>query len=77
VKIIFDGAASKTLKRMPGDQAHRLLAAIEQLPAGDLKKLQGRTDHRLRVGDWRVIFEMTSRAIRIKAIGSRGDIYKR
>ena len=38
--------------------------------------MQGRSDYRLRVGDYRVIFEETETAITVTAIGRRGDIYE-
>ena len=41
----------------------RIFAEIQQLASwpscpGDIKRLQGRDDYRLRVGDYRVIFEI-------------------
>jgi mRNA interferase RelE/StbE len=53
------------------------MAAIEKLPKGDVKRLQGRPEYRLRIGDWRVIFEMDATTITITLIASRGDVYKR
>lgn len=77
MKIILDASVRKTLKRLPKDQALRLLTAIEKLPAGDVKRLQGRDDYRLRVGDWGVIFEMEAETIMVTVVASRGDVYKR
>ena len=44
----------------------------------NLKKLQNRPGYRLRVGDWRVIYEIREERLIILVldIGSRGEIYK-
>lgn len=36
----------------------------------------GEGARRIRSGDWRIIFRVTEDAIRILAIGPRGDVYK-
>ncbi len=46
------------------------------LPYGDIKKLQGRGGYRLRVGDFRIIFDSDGNVILIIRIDSRGQIYK-
>ncbi|MDH2403463.1 type II toxin-antitoxin system RelE/ParE family toxin [Bradyrhizobium sp. SSUT18] len=43
--------------------------------ANNVKKLKGRSDYRLRVGDFRVIFSETKRTITIHDVGPRGGIY--
>ncbi len=56
----------------------RLKEAIEKIPSGDIKKLQGYdNDYRLRVGDLRVLFEIADDAITIKDIAPRGQVYKK
>jgi mRNA interferase RelE/StbE len=43
---------------------------------GDVKKLVGRHDEwRLRVGDWRVIFELEGDSVRVVAVLLRRDAY--
>jgi mRNA-degrading endonuclease RelE of RelBE toxin-antitoxin system len=37
----------------------RIVAALERLPAGDIKRLQGVPYERLRVGDYRVILSLS------------------
>jgi mRNA interferase RelE/StbE len=52
-------AAAKDLQRISRPDRERILAAIEGLPAGDVKRLTGRPgEYRLRVGMWRVLFEL-------------------
>jgi mRNA interferase RelE/StbE len=43
--------------------------------ANNIKKLKGRPDYRLRVGDFRVIFTETETTITIHSVGPRGEIY--
>lgn len=53
--------------------------AIEGLPAGDVKRLEGRrNEYRLRVGGWRILFERHDepRLIRVTDVRPRGDAYK-
>jgi mRNA interferase RelE/StbE len=44
--------------------------------ANNVKKLQGRDGYRLRVGDWRVIFDRDGVVLDILEIGPRGSIYE-
>lgn len=56
----------------------RLREAIEKIPFGDIKKLQGIKDgYRLRVGDLRVLFTIEGDMIYIDNIIPRGQAYKR
>jgi mRNA interferase RelE/StbE len=52
------------------------MKAIRRLPSGDVKKLQGETGYRLRVGDYRVIFDRDGNVLMIIKIDSRGQVYK-
>jgi len=42
---------------------------------GDVKRLKGRDESRLRVGDWRVIFYEDQGTIVVAAVGHRREIY--
>ena len=76
-KIIYSKKAEKFLKRQDKITQKRLVTAISQLPlAGDIKRLQGTNGYRLRVGDFRVLFDVNGVIIDIIEIGSRGQIYK-
>jgi len=55
----------------------RMRQGINKLPAGDVKKLKGYVDtFRLRIGDYRIIFDMVPGEIRINDILLRGEAYK-
>ncbi len=50
--------AEKFIKKQDTDTQKRLLRAIVELPEEDIKKLKGIDElYRLRVGDFRIIFE--------------------
>jgi mRNA interferase RelE/StbE len=54
-------------------------AAIQRLPDGDVRRLEGTSlQWRLRVGDWRVIFTMapSERTILVLLVRPRGAAYK-
>jgi mRNA interferase RelE/StbE len=71
--------ATKAIRRVPADLRDRLVAAIEALPDGEVKKLQGSDEYRARVGEWRIRFAVDrgQRVITILAVTPRGQAYKR
>ncbi|CAN5786956.1 type II toxin-antitoxin system RelE/ParE family toxin [soil metagenome] len=82
-RITVGPTAEKSLrKRIAPQHAERLRQAISQLsvdpyPHNSLK-FQGRVGHRLRVGDYRVIYEVDEdrRLISILQAGHRKDVYR-
>lgn len=80
-QIIFTRTARKSLARLPANVARLIQSKIEQYAvdpkslAQNVVKLQGRDGFRLRVGDWRVIFDEDGRVLHILEIGPRGGIY--
>jgi mRNA interferase RelE/StbE len=76
-QISYSKKAVKFLKRQDVPSQKRLIAAISRLPLeGDIKKLQGIDGYRLRVGNFRVLFNVNGIIIDIIDIGNRGQIYK-
>lgn len=78
--IQYDKSCFKYLKRTDKNTQLRILKAINDLPNGDVKKLQGNNeDYRLRVGDYRIIFTKDDERLLIYVIeiAPRGDIYKK
>ena len=55
-----------------------LLGANPDDPFLDIKKLKGEPYFRLRVGQWRIIFDKDDqiKIVSIEKIKSRGDVYK-
>ena len=79
-KIEFQKAARKFLEKQDKKQRLRLYKAIYKLPYGnDIKHLIGTNFYRLRVGDYRVLYEINNGIclITIINIDNRGQIYKK
>lgn len=74
--IQYSKQAIKFLKKQDKPTRKRIVTAINLLPAGDVKLLQGRNGYRLRVGDYRVIFDIHGNILYIEKIGNRGQVYK-
>ena len=77
-EILIDKPARKFIEKQPKPQKLRLYAAIMRLPEGDVKPLKGTDKKRLRVGDYRIIYEQYEEIYRIIVISAdnRGDVYK-
>jgi len=78
--IKYEKGCLKYLKKLDKKTQLRILKAINQLPLGDVKKLQGNTeDYRLRVGKYRIIFSKDEKnlIVNIIEIASRGEVYNR
>lgn len=55
---------------------HKLFLLEDDL-TGDVKKLKGsRSEYRLRVRDYRVLFDLEGRTVTVYAVGRRKDIYR-
>jgi mRNA interferase RelE/StbE len=67
------------LERLDGSTKARIRAALSKLgnepPQGDIKKLKGRADYRLRVGSYRVIYRIEPETIIVSKIAPRGQAY--
>lgn len=74
------GGARRQTPRSPVPPA--IYDALDKLtsaqPSGDVIKLTGREEWRLRVGDWRVLFQRDSedRVIRVLRVLPRGRAYR-
>jgi mRNA interferase RelE/StbE len=82
MEIRYTKTALKALARMPTVAARLIRGKIEQYAeapaslANNVKKLKGRDGYRLRVGDWRVIFDQDGVVLDVLQIGPRGSIYE-
>ena len=75
----YSRQAAKTLRKIPDPYRKRIKAAIDNLPNGkDIKKLTGQTGYRMRIGDWRIIYDIhhDRLVIEVIKIGPRGEVYK-
>jgi mRNA interferase RelE/StbE len=79
-EIEFKPRAIKDLEGLPRSAQRRILAKIEGLRddlAGDVKRLTNFTpEYRLRVGDYRVLFEVAGNRVVIYRLVHRRDAYQ-
>jgi mRNA interferase RelE/StbE len=81
-RVFVERSAQKDLFKIPQQYQNRIIRAIQSLaknprPSGS-KKLSGRDAWRLRVGNYRVIYEVDDDrlSILVVVIGHRKDIYR-
>lgn len=81
--IAYSRAALRVLDRMPANVAARIRAKIEQYAAdpeslaNNVKALQNaEAGFRLRVGDWRILFDEAGNVIAVIKIAPRGGAYE-
>jgi mRNA interferase RelE/StbE len=83
-KIIFAKGAQKALLRLPKNMAVLVRQKLEQLavdpyaPNTNAMKLQYRSGYRLRIGDWRVMYEIQNDelVVLVLKIAQRGEVYR-
>ena len=82
-EIITARSFDKALAKLPANWQKRIAAKIEEVamdpyaPNNNLTKLQGRSGYRLRVGDWRIIYQLEDERLvmLVLEVGPRGGIY--
>lgn len=82
-RVVTTKSFGKAIARLPLNWQKRIVAKIKELaidpyaPNNNLTKLQGRDGYRLRVGDWRVIYELLDDRLVMLVLdmGPRGGIY--
>jgi mRNA interferase RelE/StbE len=83
-QIEYQQQAIKTLLKMPRDTARLIRTKIELLAQSpytannNVKKLEDIGGYRLRIGDWRVLYEIIDERLILVVvkIKPRGDAYK-
>ena len=81
-RVILSKSVQNQLDKLPNDIQARILARLSNLEAdprpSDVKKLKGRDAWRVRVGDYRVIYEIHDRQLQVivVTIGHRRDVYR-
>ena len=82
--VVTTKSFDKALARLPVNWQKRVVAKIKEVavdpraPNNNLTKLQGRDGCRLRVGNWRVIYELHDDRLvmLVLEVGPRGGIYR-
>jgi len=79
-KIIWDKEAKKELKKLERFLSIRIYRKInllkENINSLDIKRLKNSNLFRLRIGDYRVLFEIKKETITILKISNRKNTYK-
>ncbi len=82
-RVFLERSAEKDLKRLSAEIHDRVIAAIRALGQNprppDCRKLAGsKNDWRIRVGDYRVIYEIadTIRIVRVNRVRHRREVYR-
>jgi len=79
IEVQFLPGAAKDLQGIPLRTAQNILTRIERYAEGhpsDIKKLKGRGEFRLRVGDYRVLLVKTGGRAEIHRILHRREAYR-
>jgi mRNA interferase RelE/StbE len=82
-RVVTTKSFDKALAKLPANLQTRIVAKIREVavspyaPNNNLTKLQGHDGYRLRVGDWRVIYELQDDRLvmLVVEVGPRGGIY--
>ena len=80
--IVFTPEAAREFDALDSTIRERVEAALDQLAVAPLslrnqiKRLKGQTALRLRVGDWRIIFQLRSDEILVLMIAHRSEAYR-
>ena len=82
-QVLVERSAEKDLKRLAPDVRSRVASALVSLaknprPAGSRKLAGTKQDWRIRVGDYRIIYEIADqvRVLRINRIRHRREVYR-
>jgi mRNA interferase RelE/StbE len=81
-RVDLASRVTHSLSRISAEERGRVLLALDKLSRGpyvaDSRKLKGRPEWRLRIGERRALFlaDFETLSIVVTALGSRGDVYK-
>lgn len=78
-RIRYARSVVRTLKKMSPDVRRRIRSKIDRLSnglTGDVKRLTNFSpEYRLRVGDWRVLFNVEGDIVSVEHVSHRSDAY--
>ncbi len=82
-EVTYRRQAEKKLRRMPRNERQKVIEKINlyasepETLANNVISMTDSPYYRLRIGDWRVVFDENDTVIDIIKIKSRGEIYKK
>lgn len=82
-KVVLTAEGQRHLAHLPGGMIRRVNAILERLE--DWPQVSGAKPlrrelvgcHRIRTGDWRILFRVTGDVVTVFAIDNRRDVYER
>ena len=82
--VEFTKQAAKSLRKLPANARNSIIKKVEEFakdpfaPQHDVEKMQGSDGYRLRVGNWRIIYDLYKHQLLIVVIkiGNRKEVYK-
>jgi mRNA interferase RelE/StbE len=82
-EVLLERSVERALKRLSQSDFTRILVTLKELssnprPSGCKKLVGGERDWRVRVGDYRVLYEIddTEKAVRVLSVKHRRDAYR-
>jgi mRNA interferase RelE/StbE len=82
-EVRWHRSTKKDLRNLPRQEVIRILAAVEQLteepfPHGSQKLVNSDCAYRIRIGDYRVVYEVytATKVIEIQRVRHRRDVYR-
>ncbi|MEW6305771.1 MAG: type II toxin-antitoxin system RelE/ParE family toxin [Verrucomicrobiota bacterium] len=82
-RVLLERAAEKDLSRLSSEVHDRVIAAIQALannprPPGCRKLAGTKSDWRIRVGDYRIVYEIADeiRVVRVNRVRHRREVYR-
>ena len=82
-EVYVEQAAERDLKKLSAQDFHRVIPRIKELaenprPAGCRKLVSSENDWRIRVGDYRIIYEIDDKAqaVRVMHVKRRHEAYR-
>jgi mRNA interferase RelE/StbE len=82
-RVLLERSAERDLSRLTPEIQDRIIPAIQSLaanprPPGCRKLAGGKDDWRIRVGDYRVVYEIadTIRIVRVNRVRHRREVYR-
>jgi len=80
MNVLLSEKAQNQYDRLNEPMRGRIALAVKKLeaepPQGDIKRLKGVGGYRVRVGSYRMLFDIKDDVILVYKIDSRGNIYK-
>lgn len=83
-RVEFKPSARRQLRKLPRDVQARIISRVEALahdprPPGSEEISGGEDLHRIRIGDYRVVYEIQGRVLLVLVVrvGHRREVYRR